>query len=75
MSSRGTPCGLSFPRLRRGPLPLTGPRTATPLSLHHPPLRFRNALAARSTLTILQDSQRPVSSIRLLIETANEKPA
>ena len=45
MSSRDTPFGLSFPRLRRGPLPLTGPRTATSLSLHHPPLRSLKAPA------------------------------
>ena len=65
MSSRDTPFGLSFPRLRRGPLPLTGPRTATSLSLHHPPLRSLKALALKGT----------VSSLHFLNETADEKPA
>ncbi len=45
MGARGTPFRLSFPPLRGGPLPLTGPRTATPLLPHsaHPGIQEQGA--------------------------------
>ena len=74
MNSRGTPFGLSFPKQVLGPFRSRGrgrPRLSH-FIIH--PLRSLNALAHRSTLTVLQDSQQPVSSLHLLIETAYEKP-